>query len=35
MLDNILVFHGRAPYEGPQQVLVCIAEPVSLEQISL
>jgi alpha-ketoglutarate-dependent taurine dioxygenase len=32
MLDNMLVAHGRAPYSGPRQILVGMAEPVSGEQ---
>jgi amino acid adenylation domain-containing protein len=27
MADNMLVAHGRAPFEGPRQVLVAMAEP--------
>lgn len=29
MLDNMLVAHGRAPYEGTRRVLVAMAEPYS------
>jgi alpha-ketoglutarate-dependent taurine dioxygenase len=29
MLDNMLVAHGRAPYEGTRRVLVAMAEPQS------
>jgi alpha-ketoglutarate-dependent taurine dioxygenase len=31
LLDNMLVAHGRAPYVGPRNVLVGMAEPVSWE----
>jgi alpha-ketoglutarate-dependent taurine dioxygenase len=29
LLDNMLVAHGRAPYTGPRQILVGMAEPCS------
>jgi hypothetical protein len=29
MLDNTLVAHGRAPYEGARQVVCGMAEPIS------
>jgi alpha-ketoglutarate-dependent taurine dioxygenase len=32
MLDNMLVAHGRAPYSGPREILVGMAEPMSQEQ---
>lgn len=35
MLDNMLVAHGRAPYSGPREILVGMAEPVSQEQVRL
>jgi alpha-ketoglutarate-dependent taurine dioxygenase len=28
MLDNMLAAHGRAPYKGPRQILVGMAEPI-------
>ena len=28
IVDNILMAHGRSPYEGPRQVLVALGEPV-------
>jgi len=31
MLDNMLVAHGRAPFSGPRQILVGMAEPVGHE----
>lgn len=31
MLDNMLVAHGRAPFAGPREILVGMAEPVSRE----
>jgi alpha-ketoglutarate-dependent taurine dioxygenase len=34
MLDNMLVAHGRAPFSGPRQILVGMAEPVSQDQVS-
>jgi alpha-ketoglutarate-dependent taurine dioxygenase len=34
MLDNMLVAHGRAPFSGPRQILVGMAEPVGREQVS-
>ncbi|HVT17935.1 MAG TPA: TauD/TfdA family dioxygenase [Thermoanaerobaculia bacterium] len=33
MLDNMLVAHGRAPYSGPRQILVGMAESVGQEQV--
>ena len=33
MLDNMLVAHGRAPYEGPRRVVVGMSDPVVLDQI--
>lgn len=35
LLDNMLVAHGRAPYQGPRKVVVGMAEPVSLAELSL
>ena len=35
MLDNMLVAHGRAPYSGPREILVGMAEPVSAEEVRL
>jgi alpha-ketoglutarate-dependent taurine dioxygenase len=35
LLDNMLVAHGRAPYQGPRKVVVGMAEPVSLGNFSL
>jgi alpha-ketoglutarate-dependent taurine dioxygenase len=35
MLDNMLVAHGRAPFSGPREILVGMAEPVSQEQVDL
>ena len=35
MLDNMLVAHGRAPFSGPREILVGMAEPVSQEQVQL
>jgi hypothetical protein len=35
MLDNMLVAHGRAPYSGPRQILVGMAEPVTRDQARL
>jgi alpha-ketoglutarate-dependent taurine dioxygenase len=29
LIDNMLVAHGREPYEGPRRVLVCMSEPHS------
>jgi alpha-ketoglutarate-dependent taurine dioxygenase len=29
LLDNVLIAHGRAPFEGPRQVLVAMARPAS------
>jgi alpha-ketoglutarate-dependent taurine dioxygenase len=34
MLDNMLVAHGRAPFSGPRQILVGMAEPVSEDQVA-
>jgi alpha-ketoglutarate-dependent taurine dioxygenase len=34
MLDNMLVAHGRAPFSGPRQILVGMAEPVHQEQVA-
>ena len=33
MLDNMLVAHGRAPFSGPRQMLVGMAEAVAREQV--
>lgn len=33
MLDNLLVAHGRKPYEGPRQVAVAMAQPVAGEDV--
>lgn len=35
LLDNMMVAHGRAPFSGPRQVLVGMAEPVSRAQARL
>lgn len=35
MLDNMLVAHGRAPYSGPRQILVGMADPVTRDQVRL
>lgn len=35
LLDNMLVAHGRAPFTGPRQVLVGMAEPVTRDQVRL
>ena len=35
MLDNMLVAHGRAPFSGPRQILVGMAEPVTRDQARL
>ena len=32
MLDNMLVAHGRAPYSGPREILVGMAEPMSHQE---
>ena len=29
LIDNMLVSHGREPFDGPRRVLVCMAEPYS------
>ncbi|WP_045767484.1 TauD/TfdA family dioxygenase [Xanthomonas albilineans] len=34
LIDNMLVSHGREPYEGSRKILVCMAEPYSPEQSS-
>lgn len=34
MLDNMLVAHGRAPFSGPRQILVGMAEPVGEGQVA-
>jgi alpha-ketoglutarate-dependent taurine dioxygenase len=31
LIDNMLVSHGRDPYDGPRRVVVCMAEPYSPE----
>jgi alpha-ketoglutarate-dependent taurine dioxygenase len=33
LLDNMLVAHGRAPYAGPRQILVGMAEPTAEDQV--
>ncbi|MEM7582122.1 MAG: TauD/TfdA family dioxygenase [Acidobacteriota bacterium] len=33
MLDNMLVAHGRRPFEGPRKVIVGMAEPMAADQI--
>ena len=33
MLDNMLMSHGRRPYEGPRRVLVGMAEPCNWTQL--
>jgi alpha-ketoglutarate-dependent taurine dioxygenase len=35
LLDNMLVAHGRTPYQGPRKVVVAMAEPVNLGNLSL
>lgn len=35
MLDNMLVAHGRAPYAGPREILVGMAEPVGREAVQV
>lgn len=35
LLDNMLVAHGRAPFAGPRQVLVGMAEPVTRDEVRL
>jgi len=35
MLDNMLVAHGRTPYEGPRQILVGMAQLVHRNQVEL
>jgi alpha-ketoglutarate-dependent taurine dioxygenase len=35
VLDNMVVAHGRAPFSGPRQVLVGMAEAVTREQVLL
>jgi alpha-ketoglutarate-dependent taurine dioxygenase len=35
LLDNMMVAHGRAPFSGPRQVLVGMAEAVAREQVLL
>ena len=34
-LDNMLVAHGRTPYEGPRQILVGMAQLVHRSQVEL
>jgi alpha-ketoglutarate-dependent taurine dioxygenase len=31
LLDNMLVAHGRAPFPGPREILMGVAEPVNRE----
>jgi alpha-ketoglutarate-dependent taurine dioxygenase len=33
LVDNMLVAHGRAPFEGPRRVLVAMAEPLGSDAI--
>jgi alpha-ketoglutarate-dependent taurine dioxygenase len=33
VLDNMLVAHGRAPFQGERRILVGMAEPISREQV--
>jgi alpha-ketoglutarate-dependent taurine dioxygenase len=33
MLDNMLIAHGRAPFEGPRKIVVGMAEPFSLREL--
>lgn len=33
LVDNMLVAHGRAPYVGPRQTLVAMAQPMSSEDL--
>ena len=35
VLDNMMVAHGRAPFSGPRQVLVGMAEAVTRDQVLL
>ncbi|HWS56836.1 MAG TPA: TauD/TfdA family dioxygenase [Pyrinomonadaceae bacterium] len=35
LLDNMLAAHGRAPYEGPREILVGMAAPHSWSQVRL
>jgi alpha-ketoglutarate-dependent taurine dioxygenase len=35
VLDNMLVAHGRTPYEGPRQILVGMAQLVHRSQVEL
>jgi hypothetical protein len=32
VLDNVLVAHGRDPFEGPREVVVALAEPMTWER---
>lgn len=34
MLDNMLITHGRAPFSGPRQILVGMAESVNQKQVA-
>lgn len=34
LLDNVLTAHGRAPYKGPRQILVAMAEPADRDDDS-
>lgn len=33
MLDNMLIAHGRAPFEGPRKIVVGMSEPFSLREL--
>ncbi|MGH9570208.1 MAG: TauD/TfdA family dioxygenase, partial [Candidatus Angelobacter sp.] len=33
LLDNMLVAHGRRPFEGPRKILVAMAEPVNAKDL--
>jgi alpha-ketoglutarate-dependent taurine dioxygenase len=35
LLDNVLVAHGRDPFEGPREVVVALAEPMAWERAEL
>lgn len=35
LLDNMLAAHGRAPYAGAREILVCMAEPRSWDEVEL
>jgi hypothetical protein len=35
LLDNMLVAHGREPFDGGRRVLVAMADPVRREEASV